>query len=70
MGVDVEWTLQRIHMNFVQLTQRVPMAQVEDFLEAMQCQVVSVPLSWVRLFRCLARAIVLYHDQNTPPPQA
>ena len=36
MGVDVEWTLQRIHMNFVRLTHRVTMAQVEDLPEAMQ----------------------------------
>ena len=40
MGVDAEWTLQRIHTNFVRLIDRVPMAQVEDFPEAMQCQVV------------------------------
>ena len=43
MGVDVEQTLQSVHTNFVRLTHRVPMAQVEDLLEAMQCQVVGVP---------------------------
>ena len=43
MGADVEWMLQSIHMNFVCLTHKVPMAQVEDFPEAMQCQVVGVP---------------------------
>ena len=43
MGVDVEWTLQRIHTNFVRLTHRVPMAQVKEFPEAMQHQVVGVP---------------------------
>ena len=43
MGVDVERTLQSIHTNFVRLTHRVPMAQVEDFPEAMQFQVVGVP---------------------------
>ena len=42
IGVDVEQTLQRIHTNFVILTHRVPMAQVEEFPEAMQCQVVGV----------------------------
>ena len=42
MGVDAERTLQRIHTNFVRLTHRVPMVQVEDFPEAMQCQVVGV----------------------------
>ena len=36
MGVDAERTLQSIHTNFVRLTHRVPMAQVEDFPEAMQ----------------------------------
>ena len=50
MGADAEWILQSIHMNFVCLTHRVPMAQVKDFLEAMQCQVVGVPQAWVRLF--------------------
>ena len=46
-GVYVELTLQRIHTNFVRLTHRVPMAQVEDFPEAMQCQVVGVLRAWV-----------------------
>ena len=50
MGVDVEQTLQSIHTKFVRLTHRVPMAQVEDFPEAMQQQVVGVPCAWVRLF--------------------
>ena len=69
MGTGVEHMLQNIHMNFVHLTHRVPMAQVEDFPEAMQHQVVGVPQSWVRLFRRLARAVVCYHDQHPPPPQ-
>ena len=43
MGVDAERMLQSIHTNFVRLTHRVPMAQVEDFLEAMQRQVVGGP---------------------------
>ena len=58
MGADAEQTLQSIHMNFVRLTHRVPMAQVEDLLEAMQHQVVGVPQAWVRLFQRLARAVV------------
>ena len=70
MGANAEQTLQSIHTNFFHLTHRVPMAQVEDFLEAMQCQVVGVPRAWVQLFRWLARAVVLYNDQNAPPPQA
>ena len=70
MSADAEQTLQRIHMNFVCLTHRVPMAQVEDLREAMQRQVVGVPRAWVRLFRWLARAVVCYHNQNPPHPQA
>ena len=35
MGVDAEQTLQSIHTNFVRLTHKVPMAQVEDLAEAM-----------------------------------
>ena len=41
--VDAEQTLQSIHTNFVRLTHRFPMAQVEDLSEAMQRQVVGVP---------------------------
>ena len=43
MGVDAERMLQSIHTNFVRLTHRVPMVQVEDLPEAMQHQVVGVP---------------------------
>ena len=68
MGVDEEWMLQSIHTKFVRLTHRVPMAQVKDFPEAMQRQVVGVPCAWVCLFWWLARAIVMYHDHNPPPP--
>ena len=68
MGVDAEHTLQSIHTNFIRLTHRVPMVQVEDLPEAMQCQVVGVPQAWVRLFRRLARAVVTFHDHNPPPP--
>ena len=68
MGVDAERMLQSIHTNFVRLTHRVPMAQVEDFPEAMQRQVVGVPRAWVCLFRWLARAVVTFHDHKPPPP--
>ena len=67
-GVDAERMLQSIHTNFVRLTHRVPMAQVEDLPESMQRQVVGVPRAWVWLFRRLARAVVTFHDQNPPPP--
>ena len=70
MGVDAERTLQNIHTNFVRLTHRFPMAQVEDFPAATQRQVVGVPHAWVHLFRRLARSVVKFHDHNTlPPPQ-
>ena len=68
MGVGAERTLKSIHTNFVRLTHRVPMAQVEDLPEAMQRQVVGVPQTWVWLFRRLARVVVCYHNQNPPPP--
>ena len=68
MGVDAERTLQSIHTNFVRLIHRVPMAQVEDFPEAMHRQVVGVPQAWVHLFRWLSRAVVTFHDHNPPPP--
>ena len=35
-GVDAERTLQSTHTNFVRLTHKVPMVQVEDFPEVMQ----------------------------------
>ena len=35
VDVNVECMLQNIHTKFVRLTQRVPMAQVEDLLEEM-----------------------------------
>ena len=37
IGVNAEWTLQRIHKKIVRLTHRVPMTQVKDFPEAMDC---------------------------------
>ena len=68
MGADAEQTLQSIHTNFICLTHRVPMAQVEDLPKAMQRQVVGVPRAWVWLFQWLARAVVTFHDHNPPPP--
>ena len=65
---DVERMLQSIHTNFVTLTHRIPMAQVEDLSEAMQRQVVGVPRTWVRLFQWIARSVVTFHDHNPPPP--
>ena len=67
-SVDVERMLQSIHTNFVRLTHRVAMAQVEDLPDDMQRQVVGVPQAWVRLFQWLARVVVTFHDHNSPPP--
>ena len=47
MGVDAERMLQIIHTNFVHLTLKFPMEQLEDLPKAMQRQVVSVPWAWV-----------------------
>ena len=66
--VWMQRTLQSIQTNFVRVTHRVPMAQVEDLPEAMQGQVVGVPRALVHLFWWLARAVVTYHDHNPPPP--
>ena len=67
-GVDAERTLQSIRTNFVRLTHKVPMAQVEDLPKAMQRQVVGVPRAWMWLFQRLARAVVTFHDKKPPPP--
>ena len=66
MGADAEWTLQSIHTNFVRLTHRVPMAQVEDFPEAIQLQVFGVPWARVQLFQWMAGGVVCHYDQNPP----
>ena len=70
MGVDAERMLQSIHTNFVRLTHRVPMVQVEDFPEAIQCQVVRVSRAWFWLFLQLARDVVCHHDHHPSTPQA
>ena len=60
MGADAEWTLQSIHMNFVHLEHRVPMAQVEDLPKDMQHQVVGVPWAWVGVFFWLAKVVFIF----------
>ena len=62
--VDSDRTLQAIQRNLEGLTRQVPMAAVEDLLEAIQRQVVGVPHDWVRLFRRVATAIVFYRNTN------
>jgi hypothetical protein len=43
------------------------MVHVEDLPEAMQRQVVGVPRAWVRLFQCLANAVVCYRETHLAP---
>ena len=44
------------------LTQRVPTIRIEHIPAAMQEFVVGVPLVWLRLFRRVARAVLVYRD--------
>ena len=44
------------------LTQRVPMIWIEHIPIAMQEFLVGVPPVWLRLFRRVARAVVVYRD--------
>ena len=44
------------------LTQRVPTIQIEHIPTAMQEFVVGVPPVWLRLFRRVARAVLVYRD--------
>ena len=69
VGGEAERVLQNVQGNLSHLTQRIPMVQVEDLLEAMQRHVVGVPREWVRLFWCLTNTMVFYHETH-PAPQA
>ena len=44
------------------LTQRVPTLRIEHIPTAMQEFVVGVPLVWLRLFRRVAKAVLVYID--------
>ena len=44
------------------LNQRVPTLRIEHISTAMQEFVVGVPLVWLRLFRRVARAVLVYID--------
>ena len=44
------------------LTQRVPMIRIEHIPTAMQEFVVGVPSVWLRLFRRVARVVLVYRD--------
>ena len=45
------------------LTQRVPTIRIEHIPIAMQEFVVGVPPIWLRLFRRVARAVLVYRDE-------
>ena len=62
--VDPDRTLHAVQMSLEGLTRQVPMAVVEDLLEAIQRRVVGVPRDWVRLFCRVASAIVFYRNMN------
>ena len=44
------------------LTQRVPTIRIEHIPTAMHEFVVGIPLIWLRLFRRVARAVLVYRD--------
>ena len=51
-----------LEMKLGRLTERVPMIQIEHLPVAMQEFVVGVPPVWLRLFRRVARAVLVYRD--------
>ena len=53
------WVLEE---KLARLTQRVPTIRIEHIPTGMQEFVVGVPLIWLRLFRRVARAVLVYRD--------
>ena len=62
--VETERVLHVVQRNFMRLTHQGPMVAIEDLLEEMQQHVVGVPQDWVRLFQCVAIAIVYFLVAN------
>ena len=54
--------IQVLEGKLARLTQRVPMIWIEHKPTAMQEFVVGVPPIWLRLFRRVARAVLVYRD--------
>ena len=63
--VDSDRTLQAVQRNLEGLTRQIPMAAVEDLLEAVQRWVVGVPRDWVRLFHRVATAVTFYRNTTS-----
>ena len=51
-----------LEMKLGRLTNQVPIIWIEHLPVAMQEFVVGVPPSWLRLFRWVARAVLVYRD--------
>ena len=51
-----------LEMKLGRLIERVPMIWIEHLPVAMQEFVVGVPPAWLRLFRRVARAVLVYRD--------
>ena len=54
--------IQVLEAKLTRLTERVPTIRIEHLPAAMQEFVVGVPPAWLRLFRRVARAVVVYRD--------
>jgi hypothetical protein len=63
---EAERALRRIERNFTELTRTVPMIEIEDLPPSMQTHMVGLPRTWVRLFRCLGRAVYDYNRAHRP----
>jgi hypothetical protein len=63
---EAERALRRVERNFTELTRIVPMIEIEDLPPSMQTHMVGLPRTWVRLFRCLGRAVYDYNRAHRP----
>ena len=63
--MDSDRTLQDVQRNLEGLTRQIPIAAVEDLLEAIQRRVVGVPRDWVRLFRRVATTVMFYRNTTS-----
>jgi hypothetical protein len=63
---EAERCLRQVERNFTELMRTVPMIEIEDLPPSMQSHMVGLPRSWVRLFRCLGRAVYDYNRAHRP----
>lgn len=66
-AAETERVLHAVQRNLVRLTHEVPMIDIEDLPEEMQSRMVGVPQDWVRLFRCVANALVYFLAAHLEP---